>query len=726
MKAKVQSKIMARDPEKSIAWKTVDCVIKDPKGAVYFEMKNVEAPETWSQLAIDIAAAKYFRKKGVPKTGHERSIRQMIRRVTQAVSKTAVSQKYMTAAQARKFETDLRALLLSQKGSFNSPVWFNCGLYEAYRLKTYQKPQVSACFIQSIEDNLESIFELVKTEALLFKYGSGSGTNFSTLRSRYEELEGGGTSSGLLSFLDVLDRGAGSIKSGGTNRRAAKMVLVDIDHPEVEDFIQWKSKEEKKANDLIKAGWSGGLDGEAFRSVSGQNGNNSIRVTDAFMKAVLQDQDWKLLARPEPGKKIRRTVRTVKARELWKLIASCAWNCADPGLQFHDTINAMNPVSSSGEIRASNPCSEFMFLDDTACNLASLNLIQFWDVDSKKFLVDEFCTAAKLFFQAQEIFVDYAHYPTQKITDNSHNFRPLGLGFAGLGALLMRMGIPYDSPTGNAWGSALTSLLTAVAYKTSAEMAQQKGPFAAYRKNKKQMLAVLKKHSEASTEIAWTDVNEEISERTSKTWKECLSLAKKYGVRNAQATLIAPTGTIGLVMDADTTGVEPEYSLLKIKKLVGGGEVQMLSKSLEVGLKNLGYSPQEVEKIRDHVLKFASIRHAPVISEEHKKIFFTAQEIPATAHLNMMAAVQPFLSGAISKTVNLPRSASVKDVEELHMLAWKMGLKSVAIYRDGSKGAQPLQSGAEKTPDCAECGSATELAGSCWRCPHCGFVMGCA
>lgn len=732
------------DPEKNHAWKKVDCVIRDPQGAVFFDLKNAEAPATWSQLAVDIAAAKYFRKKGVPGKGNggrETSVRQMVRRVTGAIAKTAAKQKYFSPKDAAEFEKALRGLLLDQRGSFNSPVWFNCGLFEAYKIKSphrswgwdarkkktveyseaFEHPQVSACFIQSIDDNLESIFQLVKTEALLFKYGSGSGTNFSRLRSRYEELEGGGTSSGLLSFLDVLDRGAGSIKSGGTNRRAAKMVIVDVDHPEVEDFIQWKAKEEKKAEDLIKAGWSGGLDGEAFRSVSGQNGNNSVRVTDAFMRAVKEGRAWQLRNRAT-GK----PTREIPARDLWNLIAKTAWTCADPGLQFHDAINAMNPVAASGEFRASNPCSEFMFLDDTACNLASLNLIKFWSVEEGEFDFAAFVEAARAFFTAQEIFVDYASYPTEKIARQSHDFRPLGLGFAGLGALLMRMNIPYDSTEGRAWGAALTALLTGVAYGVSAEIAAVKGPFPAYAKNKKSMQAVLAKHARAVDDIAWEVLPEELRAGVEASWEQTLALAKKHGVRNAQATLIAPTGTIGLVMDADTTGIEPEYSLLKIKKLVGGGEVQMLSGSLEIGLRKLGYADGDLAKIQEHVMKFSSVRHAPAIREEHKYIFATAQEIPPEAHLGMMAAVQPFLSGAISKTVNLPRAATIDQVAALHFKAWELGLKSVAIYRDGSKGVQPLESLEAKTPDCAECGSPTELAGSCWRCPRCGFVMGCA
>lgn len=710
-----------KDPAQNIQWKDLHCQIKDPQGNVYFELKNVQAPDFWSQLAVDIAAAKYFRKRGVPKSGGETSVLQLIERVTEALEKTARLQKYFRPAEAGIFQRELKHLLLNQMGSFNSPVWFNCGLFEKYGLSTYRKPQVSACFIQSIDDNLDSIFELLKTEARLFKYGSGSGTNFSNLRSKYEELEGGGTSSGLISFLEVFDRGAGSIKSGGTTRRAAKMVVVDIDHPEIEEFIRWKMKEEKKAAALIEAGYGPGIDGEAYRTVSGQNSNNSIRVTDKFMKAVLEDRDWQLKDRLQ-GK----TLRTLKAKDLWRSIAQSAWACADPGLQFHDAINKMNPVKKSGEIRASNPCSEYMFLDNSACNLASLNLIRFWSAEEKKFSWTAFDHAARTLYLAQDLFVDYAGYPTEEIARNSRTFRPLGLGYAGLGALLMRMGIPYDSELARQWAAALTSRLTAVAYLTSTEIAAAKGPFPAFRKNKSSMLEVLKKHLEANRKIRWELLDSaqglSLKKSTLSFWSQIFAATTRKGIRNAQATLIAPTGTIGLVMDSDTTGIEPDYSLVKIKKLAGGGEVQIVSTSLEVGLKALNYSESQIEKINQHVLKFGSILHAPEIQEEHKNIFRTAQEILPDAHLLMMAAVQPFLSGAISKTINMPKSTTPEQVEEIHLRAWRLGLKSVAIYRDGSKQFQPLQT----NPKCSDCGGVTEMVGSCWRCAHCGFVMGCA
>lgn len=721
----------------SSQWKLVDCKIQDPSGKVYFEMKAVEAPADWTQLAVEIAASKYFRKKGVPRTGSEKSVRQMIQRVSSGLEKITVAQGYFGKKEAQIFATELQTLLTHQMGSFNSPVWFNFGLYSSYKIESphrswgwspkakkivgfdeaYQHPQVSACFIQKVEDSLESIFQLVKTEALLFKYGSGSGTNFSSLRSKYEELDSGGTSSGLISFLEVLDRGAGAIKSGGTTRRAAKMVVVDIDHPEVEDFILWKSREEKKAKTLIEAGYSSGMDGEAYKTVAGQNGNNSVRVTDQFMKAVVADKNWSLKNR-QTGK----IIKQLKARELWRLIAKSAWECADPGLQFHDSINRMNPVPVSGSIRASNPCSEFMFLDDSACNLSSLNLTRFWKAHENHFDVEAFQAAARLFLIAQDAFVDHAGYPSEKIAMNSHAFRPLGIGVAGLGALLMRMGIPYDSPAGRAWAGALIAILSGVAYQTSSEIAQSLGPFPEFKKNKTQFLKVLNQHQKSLRNIEWKHLPQELKLLAQSTWKNAIQGATKFGVRNSQVTLIAPTGTIGLVMDSDTTGIEPEYSLLKIKKLAGGGEVQILSQSIAAGLKQLGYTDHLLAEIQKHAESFGSLQNCSALQNEHKAVFATAQDLSPEAHLMMMAAAQPFLSGAISKTVNLPSRATIEDIEMLHLQAWKLGLKSIAIYRDGSKNFQPLRS----IPKCAECGSETELVGSCWRCSRCGFVLGCS
>lgn len=739
------------DPEKSLRWKRVDCRITDQQGGVYFEMKKVEAPEGWSQLAVDIAASKYFRKSGVPGKGSEKSVRQMIRRVTTRLARAGREQGHLDAHSERRFEGRLRELLLLQKGLFNSPVWFNYGLAQAYGLRgesrcwrwdprarkvvesadPYPHPQVSACFIQKIDDSLESIFELAKTEARLFKYGSGSGTNFSTLRSRFESLEGGGKSSGLIAFLDVLDRGAGSVKSGGTTRRAAKMVILDVDHPEIEDFIRWKAREEKKARALMQAGFGSEFESEAYRTVSGQNANNSVRVTDRFMRAVERGGEWALRARRPAG----RVLRKVNARTLWREIAEAAWACADPGVQFHDTVNRWHTCPRAGSIRASNPCSEYMFLDDSACNLASLNLLAFLGPDGS-FDLDDFLDAIRVFFLAQEILVDDASYPTPAIALHSHRFRPLGLGIAGLGAFLMRKGIAYDSDEGRAWAAAITALLTGAAYETSALMAKTKGAFDGYAANRRPMLGVIERHRRALRGIEWKRVPAGLRERTFAAWDSALDLGRKHGFRNAQATVIAPTGTIGLVMDSETTGIEPEFSLLKKKKLSGGGELRILSPSLLAALKGLGYSATDIEEIRLFVEMSGSLAEYPRIRDEHRAVLATALDLSPEGHLRMMAALQPFVSGAISKTVNMPASSTIEDVSELYRRAWKLGLKSVAIYRDGSKGSQPLEAVGKPRgrpapeeglfPKCFECGSPTELAGGCFRCVNCGTVIGCA
>jgi ribonucleoside-diphosphate reductase alpha chain len=744
-----------RDPEKALKWKKTDCLIKDHQGRVYFEMKGVEAPDFWSQLAVEIASSKYFRKNGVPRTKTEVSVRQMVKRVSERVMKAGLEQKFFTGKpQAQVFEKELRALLLTQRGLFNSPVWFNYGLHKAYgvttespcfwynpkkkkielRSEALAHPQVAACFIQKIDDSLESIFELAKTEARLFKFGSGSGTNFSTLRSKHEALEAGGTSSGLIAFLDVLDRGAGSVKSGGTTRRAAKMVILDIDHPEIEDFVQWKVREEKKARALMQAGYGQDFESEAYRTVSGQNANNSVRVSDAFMKAMSQNQPWALRAR-RTGKPLQ----TVGAKNLWDKISEAAWTCADPGLQFQDTINAWHTCPAAGSINASNPCSEYLFLDDSACNLASLNLVRFINKDGD-FDFAGFIQAARIFFMAQEILVDDASYPTQMIAQNSHDYRPLGLGIAGLGAMLMQKAIAYDSDEGRAWGAAIVALLTGTAYECSARMASKRGPFLGFKKNKTTMLKVMSRHQKSLTAINWTALPPELQSLTEEVWANALLLGKKYGYRNAQATVMAPTGTIGLVMDSETTGVEPEFSLIKRKKLAGGGDLRIVATGFLKGLERLGYSLDQVKVMQLYVEMNGTLRDCPDLKPEHQKIFETALELSPESHLQMMAALQPFVSGAISKTVNMPKEATVQDVSALYERAWKLGLKAVAIYRDGSKGAQPLEAvqAAKSTklqgdivpemglPKCFECGGPTELAGGCFRCTNCGTVLGCA
>jgi ribonucleoside-diphosphate reductase alpha chain len=735
--------------EKLFRWKKVDCEILSRAGETVFSLKGVEAPEEWSQLAVEIAASKYFRKNGVKgsRSGAETSIRQLVNRVVNAIVENGRQQKYFKSAKdANVFREELTYILLAQKASFNSPVWFNCGLYQAYGIETdsshfawdtkkktvrsvqgaYQNPQVSACFIQKVEDDLESIFDLLKNEAKLFKFGSGSGTNFSNLRSKYELLSGGGTSSGLISFLEVLDRGAGSIKSGGVTRRAAKMVCLDVDHPEVLDFIDWKYKEEKKAQALIRAGYDSDFEGEAYHTVSGQNANNSVRVTDQFMRSVEQNKIWKLKARTSG-----QVIQEIPANEVWKKIVSSSWFCADPGLQFHDTIQAWHTCPESGDIRGSNPCSEYMFLDDSACNLASLNLLSFQDVDGS-FDWASYEHTARVMLVAQDILVDFASYPTFKIAQNSHDYRPLGLGFAGLGAFLMRLGLPYDSEAARAWAAALTANLHGIAYLTSAELAAKMGAFAGYRKNKSSMTKVLKKHQAALKKIDWSFLPLQTKARLHEIYDQLLKLGAQSGFRNSQVTVMAPTGTIGLVMDCDTTGVEPEFSLVKFKKMVGGGKVQIVSRSVHQALSRLGYSAPQIADIEKHVNQTGMIEDAPGIETQHLPVFDCANKNGLTgrrylrpeAHLLMMAAIQPFLSGAISKTVNLPAESTSEDVSRIYREAWKLGLKAIAIYRDGSKLSQPLTV-KEGGPVCPECGGTTEISGNCYRCVNCGFTTGC-
>lgn len=745
--------------ESLFKWNRRHSVIKNRQGEVYFSKDNVEAPESWSSLAVDIAASKYLRKTGVRGASKgETSIRQMVHRVAAGIASAGLKQKYFSSTEAKIFQEELKYILLSQMASFNSPVWFNAGLFSEYKIKgpsyswawnekskknervdgAYVRPQVSACFIQSIEDDLESIYDLIRNEARLFKFGSGSGTNFSNLRGRGEHLESGGTSSGLISFLEVLDRSAGVVKSGGTTRRAAKMVILNVDHPEVENFIDWKWREEKKAQTLIAAGLDSDYEGEAYRTVSGQNANNSVRVTDRFMQAVEKDTAWFLKERTSNHQS------AVQARDLWNKMAYAAAACADPGVQFHDTINDWHTCKNSGEIEASNPCSEYMFLNDSACNLASLNLIQFLEedlsVDSSaelenggakkwRFNFSHFHHVSRMMFIAQEILVDHAGYPTAQIAKNSHDFRPLGLGFAGLGAFLMRQGIAYDSAEARAWGGALSALLTGTAYRTSAELAQVKGAFAGYSKNKAAMKRVIKKHEKALAQIDWSQVPSVLKVMAQGLWQEAQALARTSGYRNSQATVIAPTGTIGLVMDCDTTGIEPEFSLVKTKKLSGGGEVTITSSSLELGLQALGYIDEEIKDILFYVQLNGTLEGVRHLKEEHQKIFQTAMDLQTDAHLLMMSAIQPFISGAISKTVNMPRTATPEDVSGVYMKAWKLGLKAVAIYRDGSKLSQPLEQKRQDLPPmpkCVECGAPTELAGGCFRCVNCGTVTGCA
>jgi ribonucleoside-diphosphate reductase alpha chain len=700
--------------------------ITEPDGKVVFEMKNVEVPTSWSQLATDILAQKYFRKRGVEgAAGSETSAKQTVHRVAHTIRTFGEEHGYFaTKEDAEAFEQELKFLCITQRGAFNSPVWFNCGLYHEYGVvgdsgnyawdfakgqvieieNAYARPQCSACFIQKVDDSLMGIFELAKNEAKLFKYGSGTGSNFSAIRSKYEILSGGGISSGLMSFLEVLDRGAGAIKSGGTTRRAAKMVVLDIDHPEIRDFINWKVESEKKAKALIDAGYSGDWRGEAYHTVSGQNSNNSVRVMDEFMEAVENGGKFWTKRRLD-GK----NHEEMDAQELFDEICRAAWSCADPGLQFDTTINDWHTSPNTGRINGSNPCSEYMFLDDTACNLASLNLVKFLNEDGS-FDIAAYRHAVEIFFIAQEILVDLSSYPTVNIAKNSHDFRPLGLGYANLGTLLMMLGIPYDSDKGRAIAAALTAIMHCHAFATSAELAKAVGAFAGYEKNRKPMLRVMGKHQKAAHAIDAKLAGEALYEAACEDADLAVELGEKYGYRNAQATVLAPTGTIGLLMDCDTTGVEPEFSIMKWKKLAGGGHFKIINKSIPTVLARLGYTEAQVKEMVDYVLGSdktpgaETLEGAPHLKEEHFAIFDCANKcgkgsryIAPLGHVKMMAAVQPFLSGAISKTVNIPNEATVEDIRSIYLQSWKMGLKAIALYRDGSKHSQPLSSKKDKT-----------------------------
>ena len=721
-------------------WIYRDCVIQNAEGKVYFEKKRVKAPEKWSQIAVDIAASKYFRRS----VRQENSIPALIDRIGMGLMTAIKQSQFLKSNKDLNEHIDyLKELLLDQKAAFNSPVWFNCGLSEAYHISSisehfawnakkskvektldaYKRPQTSACFIQSVDDNLESIFELVKNEAKLFKYGSGSGTNFSKLRSKYELLNSGGTSSGLISFLEVLDKSAGAIKSGGTTRRAAKMVCVDLDHPEVIDFINWKKNEEKKAKQLIQLGYSSDLDGEAYRTVSGQNANISVRIPDSFMKGLAQNKIWSLRSRSD-----RQVIQKIESQMLWQQICQAAWECADPGVQFDDTIQKFHTCAQTDRIYASNPCSEFMFLDNTACNLASINLGQFYNEDTQ-FDIENYLIAIEKLIITQDALVDYSSYPTEQIAQNSHDFRPLGLGYANLGSLIMRMGLAYDSDQARAWAGMLSALLTGQAYLTSARLAQKLKPFAQYAKNKKSMKSVIQRHQSALKKINWQLLPKSLKETTEAIWQKAVRCGDRYGYRNSQVTAIAPTGTIGLVMDCDTTGIEPDFSLVKIKKLAGGGQIKIVNQSVQPALKKLGYTSSQIENIQNFILNHNTTTSCPDLRSEHHNVFQTAtgsNSISPQGHLLMMAAVQPFISGAISKTVNLPQSATVEDISHVYQQAWKLGLKSITIYRDNSKFTQPLQSDQSPFPKCTECGSDTYLESGCYRCKNCGSTTSCA
>ncbi len=672
-------------PFDQIEWEFRTAVISNEKGETIFEQKNVEVPKSWSMTATNVVVSKYFHGKiGTPQ--REMSVRQLVNRVSRTMTEWGKKGGYFASEEdAETFYSELTFLLVNQYMSFNSPVWFNCGIEE--------KPQCSACFINSVEDTMESILELARTEGRLFKWGSGTGSNLSTLRSSREGLSSGGTASGPVSFMKGYDAFAGVIKSGGKTRRAAKMVILNAEHPDIMDFIRCKSDEEKKAWSLIDAGYDGGFNvpGGAYDSVFYQNANHSVRANDEFMRAVVDDRDWTTKA-VRDGK----PMDTFKARNIMKEMADSAWICGDPGMQFHTTINNWHTCSNTAPINSSNPCSEYMFLDDTACNLASLNLMKFRTEDGE-FDVESFCHAVTITITAQEMEVDNASYPTPKITQNSHDYRPLGMGYANLGALLMARGLAYDSEEGRAYAAAITALMCGQGYKQSAIIAKEMGPFRGFQKNREPMLKVMKMHGLAADRIEDKYVPSDLLTSARKVWDDAYAIGREYGFRNSQATVLAPTGTIGFMMDCDTTGVEPDIALVKYKKLVGGGLLKIVNQTVPLSLKKLGYIDEQIEHILAYIDKNDTIEGAPHLKEEHLPVFDCAfkpakgvRTIQYMGHVKMMAAVQPYISGAISKTVNMPSDVTAQDIANTYVEAWRMGLKAIAIYRDGCKRTQPL------------------------------------
>jgi ribonucleoside-diphosphate reductase alpha chain len=667
-----------------LKWVKQDSIIVNPStGKPVFEQKGVEFPEGWSLNSINIVAQKYF--TGTPGTdSRESSLKHLIDRVVDTTARQGLQEGYFeNEDEAEDFREELKYVLATQRAAFNSPVWFNIGAPE-------RAQQASACFILGIEDTMESILNWYKEEGMIFKGGSGSGVNLSPIRSSAERLgKSAGTASGPLSFMRGADSSAGAIKSGGKTRRAAKMVILNVEHPDVEDFIWAKAIEERKARVLQQAGFDMTLDGKDIFSVQYQNANNSVRVTDDFMQAVINDDDWDLLE-VTTGK----VVKTVKARKLFRQFAEAAWECADPGMQFDTTINKWHTAPKAGRINASNPCSEYMHLDNSACNLASINLLKYLR-DDNSFDVEAFKHTVELVFTAQEILVGYSAYPTESITKNAKAYRELGLGYANLGALLMAMGLPYDSDEGRAIAAAITALMTGHAYATSAKMAHRVGPFAGFRKDREAMLGVLRMHRAEVSKIDASLVSEELLSASASAWDEAVELGDLYGVRNSQASVLAPTGTIGFMMGCDTTGIEPDFSLIKYKDMVGGGSMVIVNQTVPRALKNLGYTPAQIDDIVAYIHQNSTITGAPHLKDEHADVFACAvgdNAIHYLGHVKMMSAVQPFISGAISKTVNMPEDVTVEDVEQLHIDAWRMGIKAIAIYRDNCKVAQPLSS----------------------------------
>ncbi|MBM3807657.1 MAG: vitamin B12-dependent ribonucleotide reductase [Acidimicrobiia bacterium] len=672
------------DPFDQVEWDLRDAIIGNEKGTVVFEQRGVEIPKAWSQQATNIVVSKYFRGHvGSPE--RERSVKQLIGRVVNTITEWARQQKYFASDSAlQAFSDDLKYLLVHQQAAFNSPVWFNSGFEKA--------PQCSACFINSVDDTMDSILTLAKTEGMLFKFGSGTGSNLSAIRSSKELLAGGGTASGPVSFMKGFDAFAGVIKSGGKTRRAAKMVILNAEHPDVLEFINCKVEEEKKAWALIDAGYDGSFTGTAYGSVFFQNSNNSVRVTDEFMRAVLDDGLWQTKAVTNGE-----VVDTYRARDLMRAIAEGTWVCGDPGMQFDTTVNEWHTSPNTARINASNPCSEYMFLDDSACNLSSLNLMTFLKEDGE-FDVDAYRAACRVMITAQEILVDNSSYPTRAIEKNSHAFRPLGLGYANLGALLMSRGLPYDSDAGRDYAGALTAIMTGEAYAQSARIARDHGgPFAGYDINREPFLRVMRKHRDAIKDINPKHVPDDVYAGARQAWDDAVELGEDFGFRNAQATVLAPTGTIGFMMDCDTTGVEPDIALVKYKKLVGGGMMKIVNTTVPMALSKLGYTAAQIDDIVKFIDEQETIEGAPHLLERDLPVFdcaFKAQKgersIHYLGHIKMMGATQPFISGAISKTVNVPKDASIEDIEQAYLESWRLGAKAVSIYRDGSKRTQPL------------------------------------
>ena len=668
-------------PYDMVEWELRDARITNYRdGSVAFEQLGVEFPVGWSLNATNIVAQKYFRGTlGLPEREH--SLRQVADRVVDTITEWGLRDGYFTSdEEAQAFGDELKYLIITQRAAFNSPVWFNIGVKGVPQ-------QASACFILAVDDKMDSILNWYVEEGTIFKGGSGSGVNLSKIRSSYEPLKGGGTASGPVSFMRGADASAGTIKSGGKTRRAAKMVILNVDHPDVEEFIWCKANEERKARVLRDAGFDMDLDGRDSHSIQYQNANNSVRVTDEFMQAVVDDRDWHLRA-VTSGE----VIRTVRARDLMRQFAQATWECADPGMQYDTTINRWHTAANTGPINGSNPCSEYMHLDNSACNLASLNLLRYLDEDGS-FDVDGFMRSVEVVFTAQEILVGNADYPTEPIGETSRRFRQLGIGYANLGAMLMALGMPYDSDDGRAWAAAITSLMTGHSYATSARTAARMGPFSGYTENAEHMLRVLDQHRAAAADIDEEVVPHDLLDAARQVWDTACEVAAEHGVRNSQASVLAPTGTIGLMMDCDTTGIEPDLGLVKIKKLVGGGTMSIVNQTVPRALRNLGYAPDQIDDIIAYIDENKSILGAPHLAPEHVPVFACSMGdnvIHYLGHVKMMSAVQPFISGAISKTVNMPEEVTVEEVEQLHIDAWQMGLKAIAIYRDNCKVAQPL------------------------------------